>query len=73
MHLIKTLQETVEFKKLLRPLKIILVDDTRKMVVIDDSAPVSGIVQVIGEKLGIKSWGPHLFQPSPPSLIPHPH
>lgn len=46
----------MEFKKIHRPLKIVLVDDTRKMVVIDDSQPVRGICQTIGEKLGIKSW-----------------
>eukprot|EP01128_Nolandella_sp_AFSM9_P012687 TRINITY_DN951_c0_g2_i2.p1 TRINITY_DN951_c0_g2~~TRINITY_DN951_c0_g2_i2.p1 ORF type:complete len:2415 (-),score=843.80 TRINITY_DN951_c0_g2_i2:361-7515(-) len=46
----------VTFKKMHRPLRIRLVDDTRKMVVIDDSDTVSGICSVIGQKIGLKSW-----------------
>lgn len=46
---------TLEFKKKHRPLKIRLVDDTTKLVIIDDSATVREISDMIGEKIGLKS------------------
>jgi len=51
-----TNNSSLEFKKMHRPLKIALIDDTKKMVVVDDSAPVSKICSAIGEKIGLKSW-----------------
>lgn len=49
-------QKDVTFKKIHRPLRIRLVDDTRKMVVINDSETVGNICSVIGQKIGLKSW-----------------
>jgi len=46
---------TLEYKKMHRPLRIKLMDDTSKMVIIDDSASVREISDQIGEKIGLKS------------------
>lgn len=44
-------------------------DDTRKMVVINDSDTVRGICQTIGERLGLKSWEEFALQ-KPPIKLP---
>lgn len=46
---------TLDYKKKHRPLRIRLVDDTTKLVIIDDSASVREISDLIGEKIGLKS------------------
>lgn len=55
-HVASFPQKDVTFKKIHRPLRIKLIDDTRKMVVIDDGDTVSNICAVIGQKIGLKSW-----------------
>jgi talin len=60
---------TVEYKKKHRPLKIRLVDDTGKTIVIDDSANVRDISDAIGEKIGLKSASEYcLRRPVPPGM-----
>ena len=45
----------MEYKKKHRILKIQLMDETVKAVLIDSSKPVSHIIKTIGEKLGLKN------------------
>ena len=43
----------LEYKKMHRLLKVRLLDNTQKKILIDDSLNVLGIVLVLGEKLGL--------------------
>ena len=43
------------YKKRHRPLKVLLVDTTTKMVLIDDAAPVGELVTTIGRKMNLKN------------------
>lgn len=43
------------YKKRHRPLKVLLVDTTTKMVLIDDAAPVGDLVTTIGKKMNLKA------------------
>jgi len=45
----------MEYKKKHRVQKVQLMDDTVKAVLIDSSKPVSSIIAMIGEKLGLKN------------------
>jgi hypothetical protein len=45
----------LEFKKKIRPLRIITIDGNVKMVNIDDSAPVRDIADAIGDKIGVRA------------------
>lgn len=45
---------TLEFKKKHRPLRVILADGSRKMVVVDDSQKTRDIADEIGKKIGLK-------------------
>eukprot|EP01125_Pyxidicula_operculata_P006605 TRINITY_DN227_c1_g1_i1.p1 TRINITY_DN227_c1_g1~~TRINITY_DN227_c1_g1_i1.p1 ORF type:complete len:2471 (-),score=884.91 TRINITY_DN227_c1_g1_i1:132-7544(-) len=47
--------ETIEYKKTHRPLRIKLMDETSKVVIIDDSSSVREVCDTIGEKIGLKS------------------
>lgn len=45
----------MEYRKTQRPLKIKLVDDTTKTVLIDSTKPIKEVIEVIGEKLMLKN------------------
>jgi hypothetical protein len=45
----------LDFKKRIRPLRVVLVDGTAKVIAIDDSATVRDIADAVGDKIGIKS------------------
>lgn len=57
----------VEFKKKHRPLRIRLIDDTTKLVIIDDSKTVREISDSIGEKIGLKSFEEFSLRKPPPN------
>jgi len=46
--------DTLEYKKKHEMLKVKLIDDTMKTMLIDTSLPVSEVIQFIGKKVGIK-------------------
>ena len=45
--------DTIHFKKRIRPLKVKLMDGTIKTVLIDESAPVSEVVDTVCRRIGI--------------------
>lgn len=45
----------LDFKKRIRPLRVMLVDGSVKVIAIDDSATVRDIADAVGDKIGIKS------------------
>jgi hypothetical protein len=48
-------QDYLIYRKRHRPLKVLCVDTTTKMVLIDDSAPVGDVVTAIGKKMNLKN------------------
>jgi len=63
---------TAEYKKMHRQLRVKLVDDTSKLVIIDDSRTVREITDSIGEKIGLKTCTEYsLRKPAPPD-VQHP-
>jgi len=48
--------DTLEYKKKHRPLKVKLLDETVKTVIVDDSSTVEQLVEVIGKKINIKNF-----------------
>ena len=48
-------QDYLIYRKRHRPLKVLCVDNTTKMVLIDDSAPVGDVVTAIGKKMLLKN------------------
>jgi len=50
------LNDVLEFKKKHRPIKVRLMDDTVKTILMDDSLTVGEIVELIGGKMGIKNF-----------------
>jgi talin len=52
---VRSLQDLLIYKKRHRPLKVLLVDTTTKMVLIDDAAPMGDLVTTIGKKMNLKN------------------
>jgi talin len=48
--------DTLEFKKKHRPLKVKLLDDTVKTMIVDDSMSVEQLVEIVGKKMNIKNF-----------------
>jgi hypothetical protein len=48
-------KDPLEFKKKLRPMRVMTIDGNVKMIYIDDSAVVRDIADAIGDKIGVKA------------------
>jgi hypothetical protein len=57
-------KDTLEYKKKHRPLKVKLLDDTVKTMIVDDSMTVEQLVEVIGKKINIKNFEEFSLQTS---------
>lgn len=68
--------DLVVYRKKHRPLKVKLMDDTCKMVLVDDSEAVWQIVELIGQRLDIKNPEEYSLArippPPPPNQPPQP-
>jgi talin len=49
-------KDTLEYKKKHRPLKVKLLDETVKTMIVDDSMSVEQLVEIIGKKMNIKNY-----------------